>query len=99
MLNAHADALVTARTALALLADHATGLEASSAYEQTLIQLDDIHADEVPALDAGAVTGDRQALCEMAASTIGELINHGVDELAVELVLAMLDRAHALDGE
>lgn len=99
MLPAHTAALATARTALALLADQATTLEASSGYEQALIQLDGIHANEVPALNTVAVSGDQHALCVTATAAIRELVVYEVDELDVELTLAMLDEAHASDGE
>lgn len=99
MLPAHAAALATARTALALLADQAITLEASSGYEQALIQLDEIHANVVPALNTVAVSGDQHALCATAAAAIRGLVEYGVDELDVELTLAMLDEAHLRDGE
>lgn len=99
MLPAHAAALRTARTALALLADQAIDLDASSGYERALIQLDDLHANAVPPLDTVTVSANQHTLCATARDAIEELVNHGIDQLDVQLVLSMLDEAHARDGE
>ena len=53
MLLAHAVALAEARTYIAALANGAVSLDASLAYERTLLYLDSIHGDDVPALDTG----------------------------------------------
>lgn len=98
MLLAHAIALAEARTYVAALADHATTLEASLVYERTLLYLDSLHGDVVPALDAGGLIRDRAALQVVAESAVEELIDHGVDALQVELVLAMLEDARELDA-
>ncbi len=97
MLLAHAVTLAEARSHVAALADHAETTEASSAYEHVLLQLDWIHEDDVPALDTSGLTDDRDILLVVAASAIEELVSHGVDVLQIELVLAMLDDARALD--
>ena len=97
MLPAHAVTLAEARSHVAALADHAETTEASSAYEHVLLQLDWIHEDDVPALDTSGLTDDRDILLVVAASAIEELVSHGVDVLQIELVLAMLDDARALD--
>lgn len=97
MLLTHAHTLTQARSCLAALADNATTLEASSGYEQTLIALDRIHDDQVPALDAERLTSDRAVLTAVATSALKELVNHGVDPLQQELLLAMLQDACALD--
>lgn len=97
MLPAHAVTLAEARSHVAALADHARTTEASSAYEHVLLELDWIHGDDVPALDTFGLIDDRDTLLAVAASAIEELAGHGVDVLQIELVLAMLDDARALD--
>jgi hypothetical protein len=99
MLLAHAVALAEARTYIAALADQATSFGASLAYERTLLYLDSIHGDNVPALDTRGLIEDRAALRVIAGSAVEELVDHGVDELQVELILAMLDDAHQLDTD
>ena len=78
----HAQTLAQARSYVAALADRALTLEASSAYERALLELDRVHGDECPALDTEAIE---------------ELESHGIDPLSVELILAMLVDAHDLD--
>lgn len=97
MLLAHAQTLTQVRSCLAALADNATTLEASSGYEQTLMALDQIHNDRVPALDTECVASDRSVLTAVATSAIKALVDHGVDLLQQELLLAMLEDACALD--
>ena len=99
MLLAHAVALAEARTYLAALANEAACFEASRAYERTLLYLDSIHGDNVPALDTHGLIDDRAALRVLAESAVEELVDHGIDALQVELVLAMLDDASRLDAE
>jgi hypothetical protein len=70
----------------------------SSAYERVLIELDRIHGDESPAIDSDGLTEDRAILLAVATSALEELEQYGVDPLSVELILAMLDDASALDG-
>ena len=98
MLLGHAVALAEARTYIAALADHSVSADASLAYERTLHYLDSIHEDVVPALDTGGLIDDRAALYVVAESAVEELVDHGVDALQVELVLAMLDEARAVDS-
>ena len=98
MLISHALTLGQARSYLAALADQAGSIEASSAYEHVLMALDRIHGDDCPALYYDSVAEDQTALHAVATSAIEDLVQHGIDELDVELVLAMLDDAFALDG-
>lgn len=98
MLLPHALTLAQARPYLAALADQASTIDASSAYERVLIELDRIHGDECPSADAGGLTEDRAILLTVATSALKELEQHGVDPLTVELVLAMLDDAYDMDG-
>ena len=51
MLLPHAQTLAQARSYVAALADQAHSIDASSAYEHVLIELDRIHGDESPGLD------------------------------------------------
>ena len=97
MLLPHAVTLAQARTYVAALADLASSLDASLAYERTLLYLDAIHGDAGPALDTTGLTDDRTALHTLVGSAVEELVDHGVDALQVELVLAMLDEAREID--
>ena len=97
MLVSHAIALAEARSYVAALADTAVALEASVEYERVLLQLDWIHGDDVPGLDASGRTDDRNVLFSIAESAIEELVDFDVDALQVELVLAMLIAARELD--
>ncbi len=56
MLFPHAQTLAQARSYLAALADQASTIDASSAYERVLIELDRIHEDECPAADTEGLT-------------------------------------------
>jgi len=98
MLLPHAFTLAQARSYLAALADQASTIDASSAYEHALIELDRIHGDESTAIDSDGLTEDRAILLAVATSALEELEQYGVDPLSVELILAMLDDAYALDG-
>ena len=97
MLLPHAQTLAQARSYLAALADRALTLDASSAYERVLLELDRVHDDECPALDAENLTDDRDILFAVATNAIEELESYGIDTLSVELILAMLFDAHDLD--
>jgi hypothetical protein len=94
----HALTLAQARSYLAALADQADSIDASSAYEHVLIELDRIHGDESSGLDTSGICEERTILLAVASSAIEELEQYGVDPLSVELVLAMLDDAYGLDG-
>ena len=95
---AHALTLERGRSHVAALADGARAVEASSAYEHVLIELDRLHGDRSPALDTAGLTGDRDVLFAVASSAIEDLQDHGIDGLDVELLLARLDEARNLDG-
>jgi hypothetical protein len=97
MLLAHAVTLTEARSYIAALADHARTVEASSAYERALLELDWIHGDDVPALDTYGLTDDGDILMVVATSAIEKLAAYDVDALQIELLLAALDDARALD--
>lgn len=99
MLIAHAFTLGMARTCLASLADHAHTVQASSAYERVLIELDRLHGEVVPAIDEDLVSTDqRNMLYVIAASSIEDLADHGLDDLNIELILAMLGDAFDQDA-
>ena len=97
MLLPHAQTLAEARSYVAALADRALTIEASSAYERVLLELDRVHGDDCPALDTGDLTDDRDILLAVASETVEQLESYGVDSLSVELILAMLIDAHDLD--
>ena len=97
MLLLHAATLAEARSHLAALADHARTVEASSAYERALIELDRVHGDDTPALDTAGITHDRDIVMALAVSAVQQLADYGVDALHIELVLASLADAHAVD--
>ncbi|GAB3657167.1 hypothetical protein GCM10027596_12220 [Nocardioides korecus] len=98
MLLPHAQTLAQARSYLAALSDRASTIDASSAYEHALVELDRIHGDECPSADTEELTEDRAILLAVATSALEELEQCGVDPLTVELITAMLDDAYALDG-
>lgn len=93
----HAMTLALARSFLAALADSAGTVQGSSAYEQVLLELDRIHNDDVPAIGGVELLSSADLLYAGATSAIEDLAGHGVDELHLELILAMLDDARALD--
>lgn len=97
MLLNHAVTVAEARSYIAALADCARTVEASSAYERALIELDWIHEDDVPALDTMCITDTRDLLVGVATSAVEQLVGYGVDALQVELLLASLADARALD--
>ena len=98
MLLPHALTLAQARSYVAALADQACTIDASSAYEHVLLELDRLHGDECPAIDSTGITDERQILLAVASDAIEELQSYGIDALSIELVLAMLDEASTLDG-
>jgi hypothetical protein len=85
MLLDHAVTVSEARSCIAALAD-----------ERALIELDWIHGDDVPALDGG-LTDNRAVLIAVATCAVVHLVGYGVDALQVELLLASLADARALD--
>ncbi|RNM12131.1 hypothetical protein [Nocardioides pocheonensis] len=97
MLLAHAVTLTEVRSCIAALAEDARTVEAASAYERALLELDWIHGDDVPALDTYGLTDDRDILMAVATSAIEQLATYDVDALQIELLLAALDDARALD--
>lgn len=96
MLLPHARILCDARSALAVLSDGANCIEASSAYEHALITLDAIHGDDCPAIDTYGLPDEPDELLAIAVHALERLPSHGVDELRVELLLALLDDATVL---
>jgi hypothetical protein len=97
MLPAHALLLSEARSYIAALADNAKTLEASSAYDLALIELDWLQGDVGFALDATTPTMDRDVLMALATSAVERLTAYGVDALHSELLLASLENARTLD--
>ena len=97
MLLAHAALLSEARFYIAALAENAKTLEASSAYDLALIELDWLHGDDAFALDAASPTVDRDVLMALATSAVERLTTYGVGALHGELLLASLEGARALD--
>jgi hypothetical protein len=96
MLLSHAVTLAEARSYLAALADNARTFDASVEYEHVLLELDTLHGGEVPPITE-VLTDKRDVLYTVAQAAIEELVDHGVDGLQVELLLAGLEDAHALD--
>lgn len=96
MLLAHAVTLAEARSYVAALADGARTFDASVAYEHVLLELDAIHGGEVPPITE-VLTDKRDVLYTVAEAAIEELVEHGVDALRVELILAGLEDARARD--
>jgi len=94
----HAVALVRARSYLAALADRATTVDASSAYEHALIELDRVRGDDGSTIDSDGLREDLGILVAVATAALEDLAKHGVDALSIELIIAMLDDAYILDG-
>ncbi|MFD4323569.1 hypothetical protein ACFWQC_02975 [Nocardioides sp. NPDC058538] len=92
MLLAHAIALAEARSYLAALADQSDALKTTVAYDDALLYLDSIHADQVPALELlpPLETGLLHVLTEKALT---DLAPFGLDPLHLELLLAMIGDA------
>lgn len=97
MLLPHALTLAQARSYVAALADQACTIDASSAYEHVLLEIDRLHDDECPAIDSTGIPEERQILLAVASDAIEDLQTYGIEALSIELVLAMLDEASALD--
>lgn len=97
MLLPHAHTLAQARTYLAALADEASNDDASSDYENVLIELDRMHRDESPDVYLETVTQDRDIQYDTAVAAIESLKEHGVDPLSLELLLWRLQDAYKLD--
>jgi len=97
MLLPHAHTLAQARTCLAALADEASNDDASSGYENVLIELDRIHRDESPDVYLETVTQGRDIQYDTAVAAIEVLKEHGVDPLSVELLLWRLEDAYTQD--
>lgn len=70
MLLPHAHTLAQARSYLAALADQASTIDASSAYEHVLIELDRLHGDESPAINDDGLTEDRATLLAVVTSAL-----------------------------
>lgn len=96
MLLAHAIAIAEARSYIAALADTATTVLGSVAYDRALICLDSAYGDEAPALTDIPVS-DRATLYRLAQQSITDLGTYGLDPLHIELILAYLADARALD--
>lgn len=97
MLLVHAIAIAEARSYLAALADQATTLQATIAYDDALLYLDAVHGDQVPALDK-LPTIEPALLLELTENSLVDLMAHGLDPLHIELVLAMVDDAREHDA-
>jgi hypothetical protein len=95
MLLSHAVTLAEARSYVAALADNARTFDASVEYEHVLLELDTIHGGEVPPITE-VFTDKRDVLYTVAEAVIEELVEHGVDGLLVELILARLEDARAM---
>jgi hypothetical protein len=96
MLLSHAVALAEARSYVVALARRAQTFEASMEYERVLLQLDWLHGGVVPRATE-VPTSDRTILFEIASEAIENLTRHQVDRLELEICLAMLDDARAMD--
>ena len=97
MLLAHAVLLSEARSYISALADNAKTLEASSAYDLALIELDLVQGDDAFGLEATSPALGRDVLMAFAISAVERLTTYGVDALLSELLLASLEGARALD--
>lgn len=89
--------LTEARSCLAALADRSTSLEASSAYERAIIDLDRLHGDQSPAHERIGSWLDAEFLLEAASNAIERLAAFGADALEIELILCALRDARAVE--
>lgn len=96
MLLAHARVLSQARSYLAALAESAGTFDASLEYDRVLLELDALHGDQTPALSPLTIT-DTGLLYVGAEMAIEALVRFGVDALRIELLLAGLEDARAMD--
>lgn len=97
MLLAHAITIAEARSYIAALDDNASTPRGAIAYGDVLIYLDAAHDDHVPALTAVPVHAP-SVLYELATKAITDLAAYGFDPLHIELTLAYLADAWALDN-
>lgn len=97
MLLTHAIAIAEARSYIAALADHSHTMLGSIAYDRTLIALDAAYGDDVPATITVPVT-DAATLYPLAQKAVTDLAEHGLDPLHIELTLAYVADAWALDN-
>jgi hypothetical protein len=98
MLLTHSLVLSQARAHIAALADQARSVEASSAYERVLIDLDRLHDDQSPDYQPIGIWLDPDLLFTAATTALEDLAIFGVDALEIELLLAGLDDARALES-
>ena len=98
MLLTHSLVLSQARAQIAALADRARSVEASSAYERVLIDLDRLHGDQSPDYQPIGIWLDPGLMFTAATTAMEDLATFGVDALEIELLLAGLDDARALEG-
>lgn len=96
MLLTHVVAIAEARSYIAALADTATTVLGSVAYDRALIYLDSVHGNQVPALTDVPVSGPT-TLYQIAQQAVTELGTYGLDPLHIELTHAYLADAWALD--
>lgn len=96
MLLSHAVLLAEARSYTAALADRALTLDGSMEYERVLLELDELHGGLFPPTTDVPIT-DLADLHELAYRSISDLKSHEVDQLGLELCLAMLIAARETD--
>lgn len=97
MLLHHSIAIAEARSYIAALDDTATTTLGSITYDRALIYLDAAHGDQVPVLTPVPVD-DPVVLYRLAEEAVTGLGAFGLDPLHVELTLAYLADAWALDN-
>ena len=96
MLLSHAVAIAEARSYIAALADTATTVLSSVAYDRALIYFDSVHGDHVPALTDVPIS-DPPTLYRLAQHAVTDLGTYGLDPLHIELTHAYLADAWSLD--
>ncbi len=101
MLLSHAVLLAETRSYLAALADNAATFDGAMEYERILLQVDWLHrglnGGAVPPITVVPATNP-STLHAVATAAISSLANHGLDQLEIEICLAMLDAARGLDA-
>lgn len=96
MLLSHAVLLAEARSYVAALADRALTFDGSMEYERVLLELDELQGGQFPPTTDVPIT-NRDALYKLALASVADLELHEVDQLGLEICLAMLIAARATD--
>jgi hypothetical protein len=96
-MDACAVAIAEARAALGMLADRASSLDATSAYEHVLLTLDSYTGDAAPSATEELALDDLRSAVPLIRGSLLSLQSRQLNDLQVELLLALLDEAVVCD--